>query len=87
MRRYVQQGEMSPKGFAVAWMDYPWNRAVAYPIGLHVVIKMARRLWFHFVVYQPTWMEKERAIMYQQGLKDGRDQTFRMILDNLDRRR
>ena len=45
MRKYVRQGGVAPKGYRLAWIDYLRNRAVAYPVGIHVLAWAVRRLW------------------------------------------
>lgn len=42
MKKYVNEGCVVPWGYAYAWYDYAQRRAVCYPVGIHIIIALAR---------------------------------------------
>ena len=45
IRREVLQGARIPPWHRIAYRDFFRDCAVAYPIGLHIVVKLCRRVW------------------------------------------
>jgi len=58
IRKYVRDGEMIPKGYGVAWVDYVCDRAVYYPIGLNMVISFSRDVYFWIKHFRKGWIFK-----------------------------
>lgn len=47
MRRVVTEGELLPRGYGAAWHDPTSRRVVCYPIPLHWIAGVARRIYWN----------------------------------------
>ncbi len=84
VRRIVGQGERIPFGFAVAYLDYASFTASAYPVGLHLIVKVARRLYFGLLRYKPTDWESREAQAHQAGYNQGYTAGRQQVLAELE---
>jgi hypothetical protein len=57
-RKQVQDGEIIPRGYRVAYWDLYARRAYAYPLGIHWVVMAGRRVWQCSFWYRPSWVER-----------------------------
>jgi hypothetical protein len=89
--REVLEGEIIPTGYRIAWWDWSRNVSHAYPIGLHLVVALGRRLWeWSYRIVQPTALEqrirRERHEAYEEGHRAGYAAAFQRIERDLERR-
>lgn len=69
-------GEMGtvPRGYGVAWMEMCSASAVCLPIGLHIVVGIARAAYLKFKMWHVT-DARERA--WREGWSVGREHGYR----------
>ncbi len=76
IRKVINQAEVVPPWYGLAYRDLIRAQAIAYPIGLHLVVRWSRDLWYRFILPKPLWMERRmlevRKTAYQEGFADGR---------------
>lgn len=86
IRREVLQGSRIPPWHRIAYRDFFRDCAVAYPIGLHIVVKLCRRVWEWSYRYRPSRLEQMladiRKFSYREGHVDGYITGYR---DGLER--
>src|SRR5579859_3103382 len=56
--RFTEEGERLPTGYAIAFVDFVIGRAVCYPVGIHLVVRWARAIWFWTVRHRPSRQER-----------------------------
>lgn len=67
INKRVNQGELIPGWYGVAWVDYERMQAVCYPIPLNIIIAIMRRCLFFLVnprLLLPGKLEAENARLY-----------------------
>ncbi|MET3390652.1 hypothetical protein ABIC33_001275 [Variovorax sp. 1140] len=76
IRKYCGQGEMLPRGYGIAWVDFASDKAVCYPVVLNLVAAFLRAAWcFALVGFRPVRGNPRDAFLqgYWRGRAD-RDQ-------------
>lgn len=58
MKRHRHEGEMMPRGYRIAYMDHMRRRDVCYPIGIHLIARLIRRIHEWSYRYRPSAMER-----------------------------
>ena len=75
MRREVREDEWAPRGYAIAYYDLVRNQAIAYPLGLHWVVRGARSFYHWTMRYRRTSLEnlliEFKRQGYDKGYRDG----------------
>ena len=75
MRKYIKEGEVMPKWYGYAYMDWAALEKVAYPLGINLFAR-----WFHKIKVWICWngfqkdvdgWRKMRIEEYNKGLLDG----------------
>lgn len=83
LRRRIREGERIPFGWAVAYLDWSSFVAYAYPVGLHVIVKVARRLYWMVIAFRPGKAEQQirdaRRSAYAEGVQEGRRQIRAIV--------
>jgi hypothetical protein len=68
MWRYAHAGEMLPRGYGIAWVDFYSNRAVCLPVPLHIIASIVRTVWQKVRTWRaPDLLRAE----YDRGHGDG----------------
>ncbi|MFA7677088.1 MAG: hypothetical protein WCY34_02840 [Candidatus Omnitrophota bacterium] len=71
-KRMIACGERIPRGYRVAYWDYPRAGVVVYPFGVHYLVMLCHRVWQCSYWYRPSWVEK-----LQDDLRVARDDVER----------
>ncbi len=69
--KYENNGEMLPRFYGAAWFDWLRNRAVCLPLGLNVLVAVARSVYFSVKHAGRIVMANPRDA-YAQGVRVGR---------------
>lgn len=69
LRKAIDEGELMPNGYGVAYVDYCRRQAVCYPIGLNAVIGVCRAIYF-WLCFDYRKSPFFGAEAYYQGLCD-----------------
>lgn len=77
IRKYVQLGEQTPAYYRIAWYDWFEYRGVAYPIGIHLMMKLLRRLWEWSHQYRPSKIEYAVRFSRSQGYNEGYEAGYK----------
>lgn len=74
----LEQGQILPAWYGVAWIEWDSGRAVCLPVGLNIVAGAARQAW-NWVRHgwRPVRLDPREA--YAQGVRDGRAQQRREV--------
>lgn len=74
--KYVPHGEMIPRGYGVAWMDYGTGRLTCMPVPLHLIVRWCRICWLWVKYAGITVPDNSREAYhagYRQAVKDAQD--------------
>ncbi len=73
-KRFIQDGGLIPWGYAVAYFNPMMNEFVAYPIGIHWIVKKLRQWYFGWLLlYTPNAYDNRIEMSYRDGFNRGRD--------------
>lgn len=80
--RYASQGEMLPRGYGIAWVEFCTDRAVCLPVPLHIIASFIRTAWQKVRIWRaPDLLRAEydrgRQMGYQRGYDVGRGEAKR----------
>ena len=78
-KKEVEEGEALPFGYAIAYIDYPRGfRRIAYPIGIHLIVGLLRKIYF-WLVRQRVKNAEEAGYRrgYDEGQKMGRSEALK----------
>lgn len=67
----INEGEIIPAWYGVAWKDWMRREAVCMPIGVNLIAQLARWIYFE-VKHGSRPMRSNVRAAYDQGFKDGR---------------
>jgi hypothetical protein len=65
--RNVYVGEMLPKFYGIAYLDYQRDYAFAYPVPINLIVRFGRWLWYEIVRYRPMKLDKLLHEAYEKG--------------------
>jgi hypothetical protein len=94
LHKIVNEAEMIPRGYGLAYWEYDRNVAVVYPIPFNLVVRLIREIYIRLVMgICPMKTElmfseirhKEYNIGYKQGLEEGKRISKEAAQDLLDR--
>lgn len=67
--KMVEEGYELPRLYAPCFREYPFDVLVCAPVGLHLVIRWARDLWFWILrVGYPGYRERIERLAYSRAL-------------------
>lgn len=69
-KELIAAGERLPRGYRIAYLDFMRGRAAAYPIGIHLIVRLARRLWEATFRYSPSRLEKLMIKLRAKTIKE-----------------
>lgn len=72
----TNHGEMIPRGYGVAWMDYGSGRLTCMPVPLHLIVRWCRIgwLWIKYAgMTVPATPREAYHAGYRQAVKDAQD--------------
>lgn len=80
-------GECIPRFYRIAYLDLCSFCYTCYPIGIHLIARIVRRIWEWSFCYRSSRIEriveraiaKERSESYQRGLAHGMSECFREL--------
>ena len=72
----IDQGEILPRFYGVAWIDWYRDQAVCLPLGLNLLAGCARNL-FYSIKNAGRLVRANPRDAYEQGLRDGRAEATR----------
>jgi hypothetical protein len=72
----INQGEMLPRFYGLAWVEWHRDGAVCAPVPLNWVIAVARAIWV-FATQGTRAISWNPRDAYRQGIRDGRAQVER----------
>lgn len=75
MKVLLRQGEIIPKTYRVAYYDFTGDFAICYPAGIHLLVRLARRIWEWSFKYNPSKLEMQMREQYKNGQLYGRRQV------------
>lgn len=76
----VPEGEELPRWYGIAWRDWSRHATVAYPVPLHWLAGLARRLWYAIRAgIAPGRHALALARAFSQGKEAGRTASDRSI--------
>jgi hypothetical protein len=64
----VQPGEEIPSGYGIAYHDYYFPYAIAYPIPLNLIVRFLRWLWHETIRLRRTKFDEMLTEAYRKGL-------------------
>ena len=69
----VGEGERIPWGYGISYRDFERDTKVAYPLGIHFLVRWARdfRFWL-MTVGRPGYRERYEQAVYHLGVEQGR---------------
>jgi len=73
LKKAIEEGDCIPTGFRIAYLDFHYQVAVCFPIGVHLLVRWFVRLWRLTYYFKPDKWEKKvnRAIAnVKMGLID-----------------
>lgn len=73
IRREVLHGARIPPWHRIAYRDFVLDCAIAYPIGLHLVVKLCRRVWEWSYRYTPSRQDRLHSKSRIEGYRYGYD--------------
>lgn len=74
--QYIEQGGVIPKGYAVAYRDLRLQTEVAYPLGIHLIIRWSRDLLFWMMrVGYPGYRQRMEHEIFLIGVEEGIKRT------------
>lgn len=77
--KYVKQYEMIPTGYRIAWMDFYRHQGVCFPLGIHWLAMLIRRVWIWTYRWpRPDWLESRDMEMYRKGVAAEREYQERI---------
>lgn len=79
MKRYVEEGEVLPKGYGIAYYEGMNQRYVAYPVPINHLVRVARDLWYWLVKYRPSKIDKILAEEFNRGHSVGYSSALRDV--------
>jgi hypothetical protein len=83
--RRVPEGQTLPRGYGMAYREWQTYHVVCLPLGLHVVVHVARRAWHRFrSLTGRSVLERVRDRAYAYGHADGYQQAVTANLEALD---
>ena len=82
IRREVLPGARIPPWHRIAYRDFGLDCAIAYPIGLHVVVKLCRRVWEWSYRYWPSRLEQLHSKARIEGYSYGYDRGYEQGKDD-----
>src|ERR1017187_9812205 len=68
-------GQPVPWGYRVAWYDSTGQAEVCYPIGIHLLYRLARRFWEWSFSYRQSAREDRECNLFWGGYSAGRKHT------------
>jgi hypothetical protein len=72
--RYATQGEMLPRGYGIAWVEFHADRAVCLPVPLHIIASVVRTAWQKVRIWRaPDLLRAE----YDRGHRDGHEAGYK----------
>lgn len=74
--KYASHGEMLPRGYGIAWVDYANGRLTCMPVPLNVVVRWFRLAWLWIKYAGMTFPATSREAFdagYRQAVKDAQD--------------
>lgn len=71
--RRLMAGEQVPRWYRVAYWDVPYQETVCCPVGLHLLVRLCRRLWEWSYAYRPSWMESLLSEAWHRGVQQERE--------------
>jgi hypothetical protein len=74
--RRIDQGEIIPRGYGIAWLRWGSPHAVIMPVPLNLIAGALRRAWFWGKV--PRVLFDDPRAAYRAGLQEGRRQQAEM---------
>ncbi len=73
-RQFVDNGGLIPKGYAVSYFKPESAQFVAYPVGIHWIVKVARRFYFDWLLlYTPNAYDARIENAFRDGFNRGRE--------------
>src|SRR5690606_18860978 len=76
MKKIIHDGDAIPWGYRIAYRDVLSWHAVAYPIGIHLIARLVRRVWELSFRYRPSALEnlisKATEAEIERRIKAGR---------------
>ena len=73
----LKHGERMPRGYGVAYLAWDYDRiderGVAAWLGLHLVLRLAHRVWEAIYRYVPSGLERERAMLRSREWRLGEE--------------
>ena len=80
IRRTVRQFEQIPQGYRIAYLD-AHRQGIAYPIGLHLLVRFVRRCWEWSFRYRPSTLENR----INKAISEAENQARRQYKRDLER--
>lgn len=77
--RPLSYGMIIPLFYRVAYRDERTNVSYCYPIGIHLLVKYPRRLWFWSFRWRPSGMEKHIESEVSKRTKNRFDELEKRI--------
>jgi len=72
MKKYIPEGGPIPSWYATAYLDWQRGRAVAYPIGIHKIVKWYKSLGWWLKRYDGNWLDEIDSKAWSRGYSAGR---------------
>jgi hypothetical protein len=82
-KKTVNEGEIRPVGYRAAYANFASFSFACYPIGLHLIFRLKRRIWEWSCRYSPSKFEKMQRRAFMEGKREGAEATLKMIDDAL----
>lgn len=78
----VSEDHMRPRGYGFGYRDYERRSVIAYPLGIHLLVGLARR--FYFWLLWPTGFERAEVNFwhFQQSMNEAFTHYLRLRDEN-----
>jgi len=69
LRSEQEEGERLPNGWAISHRDFLRQVSIAYPIGIHFLVRWGRNIFFWLMkAGYPSWRQKQEHKLYIAGM-------------------
>lgn len=71
LQKIVNQGEVIPKFYGIAYIDYMRDYAIAYPVPLNLFICFSRWLWHELTRLRKSKLDEMLTNAHRRGFYEG----------------
>ena len=79
LKKTVYEGEIRPKYYRASYANFSSFSYACYPIGLHLLFRLKRRIWEWSCRYNSSKYEQAIRRAYMEGKREGAEAVQKIV--------